>query len=313
MIDLSVLPGPNEALRCADYTRGLALDPGGTAIHADVIIGVEIPRPWPKPVFDHPLLPGVPGLVSKASRRTRVLAAVPADSESFAIIRYERTVTGTTRQEWVGESPETLAADLLAVLSGDDPLNAAAAPESATPEVWICTQGSHDMCCGADGTRLANDAHEITPDLVIRRVSHTGGHRFAPTALTMPSGRMWAYLDPDGLAGIVSRNGDPTSLGERCRGWWGAAPGPAQVAERALLGAHGWAIDDSVRTVHAVGGGDQGDDSTAFRITIEGEFSASYLAKVRVARELPAIACRAAGGEPYKTAHEYELVSFERE
>lgn len=312
MIDLTVLPGSEEALRCADYTRGLAVDPGGTAIHADVIIGIDVPLPWPKPVFDHVLLQGVGQFVEAAPRRTRVLAAVPTNSDQFSIVRYERTASGTSRTEWIGDSPEIVAADLPAVIAGSEP-SAAMADSTEAPEVWICTQGSHDMCCGSDGTRLANDLSEGWPHMKIRRVSHTGGHRFAPTALTMPSGRMWAYLDPVGLSDIITRGGDPASLAERCRGWWGAAPGAAQFAERALLGIHGWAIDEAGRSIQKLEADELGAGLERFRIKVEGATPVTYVADVAVARELPTIACHTPGGQPYKRAYEYELASFDRE
>lgn len=306
MLDLTVLPAEDESVRCADFTRGLEVDPGGTAIRADRLIVAETPLPWPKPVFGHPLLADVPDLVAAAAVPTRVLAAVPErDPDHLAVVAYDRVAGGAVRSAWTADEA-TLGATLRAVVHGDEP-EAAEPVVEATPvaEVWICAQGSHDLCCGADGTRLAMDIADRWDDVVVRRVSHTGGHRFAPTAITLPDGRMWAYLDPTGLHEILTRTGDPAALAERCRGWWGAAPGPAQVAERALLGMAGWAWELAPRSAEVV---DETDGVTTVRLEAGEPPARVWHARVRVARNVPTIACRAPGGLPAKPGVEFELI-----
>jgi hypothetical protein len=306
VLDLTVLPAEDQSVRCADFTRELLVDPGGTAIRADRLIVVETPLPWPKPVFAHPLLVDVPDLVADAPIPTRVLAAVPeGDADHLAIVAYDRMPGGASRQAWTVDEA-TLAASLRAVIHGADPEAADVVVDAApAAEVWVCAQGSHDLCCGADGTRLAMDIAGRWDDVVVRRVSHTGGHRFAPTAITLPDGRMWAYLDPAGLHDILTRTGDPAALAERCRGWWGAAPGPAQVAERALLSMAGWAWELAPRSAEVI---DETDGVTTVRIEAGEAPARVWHARVRVGRHVPTIACRAPGGLPAKPGVEYELI-----
>lgn len=305
------LPAPHEAPRCADFTRDLAVDPGGTAIRADVLIAAELPLPWPKPVFDHPALAGVRDAMVTSARPSRVLAAVPRDTGALEVVRHER-IDGGSRRTALRTDLAGLAATVIALLEGDVDQGEPVGEHHPEREVWICTQGSHDSCCGSDGTRLALDVEERFQDVVVRRVSHTGGHRFAPTALTLPDGRMWGYLDPDGLAAILRRDGDPASVADRCRGWWGAETGPAQVAERGLLWHTGWTWELAPRWTETVS---QVDDVTIVDVHAgerpDGSPLASWRSRVGVARQVATIACRAPGGQPAKPALEYELLDFE--
>jgi hypothetical protein len=311
MDELSVLPAAGETPRCADFTRGLAVDPAGTAIRADHLVAAELPLPWPKPVFVHPALSGVRDAMAAAPVPTRVLAAVPGQPDELRVVCYRRTDGLPERTEW-RTNAQALAATVNTVVAGAVPTDAEPVDEvEPAAEVWICTQGSHDSCCGRDGTILVNDVTDLFRDVRIRRVSHTGGHRFAPTALTLPDGRMWAYLDPEGLGQILRQTGDPAALSERCRGWWGADAGPAQVAERALLSTHGWAWEYAPRSAEVIS--DDGDVTTVevtAGIDSHGEAVKRWIALVRVARQVPSISCRAPGGLPVKPGVEYELVDF---
>lgn len=307
---LQLLPAEDEAVRCADFAESIALDPAGTAIAANLIVLVETPLPWPKPVFDHPALVGVPGKFTSSLGKTRTLAFVPiendassadhqGDAETTRVFTYWRD--GGTTQSRV-HRPADLPAffdDLATTHPGE--LSNEAGPETA---VLICTQGSHDVCCGSEGTKLAKQADLLLPDVTTFRVSHTGGHRFSPTALTFPDGRMWASLDIKALDGIVRRTYDPKTVAVLCRGWWGAAVGPSQVAERAAFAVEGWDIDSRDRHVEIVA---SGDDWWTVEVTTP---IATYRADIQIGRMVPSIACRAVGGLPAKPGREYALTGF---
>src|SRR6185503_21046334 len=62
------------------------------------------------------------------------------------------------------------------------------------PLLLVCTHGRRDRCCALDGRALVRalvDAGE--PD--VWECSHLGGHRFAPTALVLPTGYLYGRLD----------------------------------------------------------------------------------------------------------------------
>ena len=316
-MDPTLLPAVDEIMRCADHARGLAVDPGGSAVTADVLIAVEVPLPWPKPVFAHPLLHGIDRLAAEAPVPARVLAAVPAEPASAmsTVVAYRRRDASMVRTE-VRVDVADIGDVVRAVLAGP------AGPEAhdlaapvAPPEVWVCTQGSHDSCCGREGTRLAGDVIAAGTDVVVRRVSHTGGHRFAPTALTLPDGRMWGYVDPVLVDDVINRRGNPADLAERCRGWTGAPAGVAQMAERAVFAAVGWSLDEARRRITVIHGeGDAGSAAASVQVHAawpDGS-AGTWEVDVAVTREVPTIACREPGGLPAKPGREYGVTRLER-
>lgn len=74
----------------------------------------------------------------------------------------------------------------------------------------------------------------------IWRVSHLGGHRFAPTAIELPTLRQWAFLTPEAAERILSRCGDCSELRRHYRGWAGLGSAWEQVLEREVLDREGW-------------------------------------------------------------------------
>jgi hypothetical protein len=321
-MDLSLLPAVDEIIGCADHARRLAVDPGGSAISADVLIAVEVPLPWPKPVFDHPLLRGIDRAAVDASVPARVLAAVPLDAAASdtAVLAYRRRGATMVRTE-VRVDPADIASAVQAVL--DDPTAAGDTgpdgdggdADQSRPELWVCTQGSHDSCCGRDGTRLAIDVAAAGIDVVVRRVSHTGGHRFAPTALTLPDGRMWGYVDPTLVDEVINRSGTPGGLAERCRGWTGASTGFAQMAERAVFADVGWSLDQARREITVLDPPGDASPETAtvqVRVTLPDGATTTHEVGIAMLREVPTIACREPGGLPAKPGREYGITSLRR-
>ena len=311
-----LLPDADQSIRCAEHARTIAVDPGGTAIRADRVILVATPGPWPKPALGHPLLAGLAEVLASNPVPTRLLAASGAPFAGWAdglgevpVVVFERRGEGATERRFVVDGPGELVLWGRALVAGDD-VSGWAVPTAdtgvlgdhpAAAAVLICTQGSHDVCCGSEGERFASSAEAAGFD--VYRVSHTGGHRFAPTALTMPDGRMWADLDIPTLTAIVNRTGDAADVLNRCRGWWGADTGPAQVAERAILAEIGWLLDETERTVTVIPGLSAGDDEP---IAVSVQAGAdTWDVHLRQGRTVPTIKCRAPGGLPAKAAREY--------
>lgn len=296
---LALLPDRGTAPRCAPHAREIEVDPVGSALAVDVIVTVELALPWPKPVFTHPVLDGLRPTLSTAAGEARILATVPQAGAGRTIRVWQRTPDGA--RAVVVDRGDTTPADALASLLTEG-LDAFAGvhgvePTSAEPAILICTQGSHDVCCGSEGARLADAATSVWPATAVHRVSHTGGHRFAPTALTLPDGRMWAFLDATDLPALAAGDPDPDHLATRCRGWWGAAGGAAQAAERAVWQRTG--SNDPRRTVAGRGGGE---------FTVTDPSGPGWIVRVEPGREIPTIACRADGGLPAKPGREWRVV-----
>jgi hypothetical protein len=307
-----LLPGPEESVRCAEHARSIDVDPGGTAIRADRIVLVETPLPWPKPALAHPAIAEFASLLAGSAIPTRLLAWVPRrggeGGAGTGVAVFDR-VGGSARERRYRATSDQQLHDLGLGLAGAPTslsrLLPTAEREVAGPAVLICTQGSHDVCCGSEGTRLAVEL-EAEPGVELFRVSHTGGHRFAPTAMTLPDGRMWGGLDAGFVRRALAGDGDPGAMARQCRGWWGAEQGAAQVAERAVFAEVGWSFNHHERDVVVT---ERADGWTTCTVrSPEGRWDV----EVVEGREVPTIACRQPGGQPVKPAQEYQVSSVTR-
>jgi hypothetical protein len=216
------------------------LDPGGSAPRCDVFVLVEHPLPWASEIDDDPQLAAVREAVSarlgpEVSLRVQALAADTATEERRVIVYAtgDAPFRGYGRREGCGTPGEL--ADLAARLVSEGPPDPVL---GGVTDVLICTHGARDSCCGSLGTRLWR---EMVGTLGVRvwRTSHTGGHRFAPTAITLPDGNYWAYLEPLLLVGIVERSLAAEVGASLLRGCAAFSP-LGQVADREILAIHGW-------------------------------------------------------------------------
>lgn len=126
--------------------------------------------------------------------------------------------------------------DWTALAEGDRDAVTRSLPGSApaAPTLLVCTNGRRDVCCAVRGRPLAAAAHRVAPGRTWE-VSHTGGHRFAPTAVLLPWGQTYARLDESGAAAVLAASltgHTPTELlGPRHDRGRSGLPGPAQCAE----------------------------------------------------------------------------------
>lgn len=76
-----------------------------------------------------------------------------------------------------------------------DALLASAPPNPKLGELWlVCTHGTRDRCCAKWGMPVFEALRQRDPERVWQS-SHLGGHRFAPTFLTLPDGLLWGRFD----------------------------------------------------------------------------------------------------------------------
>jgi len=287
MTDLDV------TLRCAPWTRAQGVDPIGSAGWFDAVLLVEWPLPWPTDVAEIPAL-----ALASADPRARVMTVVPqADggaADGLTRVVHRRRV-GTNRLEGVdhrvaqAEVPELLARLLDAI--HEDTIGWSSAVGVAPPEVLVCAHGRRDPCCGRWGTLLHVELAARSTAARVWRGSHTGGHRFAPTAITFPEGRAWAYVDADLLDGVIARTSDlhellPHDRGTTALDMW------AQVVERALFGRAGWAwLDHEVSDVRT----DVADDGRSAVVqvawTAPDGSTGRATGEVVVTRTIPVLVC----------------------
>ena len=273
-----------SGLLCSSRARDQHLDPIGTAGCYRGYLLVEWPLPWPRDLSEDPALAPVVALVRSAGMRLQGLVPALA-GEPSRVIAYRWPANGGARFERtemaVGRGEVIAAA--LAIL--DEPPNV-----DETTDVLVCTHGTRDRCCGSFGTVLAKellaDPRQLGKDVRVWRTSHTGGHRFAPTAVVLPQGSAWAFCDKETLARIVQRSGPIDDLLPRYRGCGGMASPAVQALERAVLREVGWLLFDMTRHGAELGGGRTElvvEDPSGERLVWE--------AVVSIGREVPAPSC----------------------
>ena len=163
------------------------------------------------------------------------------------------------RQEW-SVDPDRVTELCRAIVSGSDRAraefdDARADVDAVVTDLFVCTHGRRDVCCGGSGSELYAEVAERfahLEDVRIWRVSHTGGHRFAPTALSFPDGYAWAHLDADVVGRLLRNELDLAPLAAHCRGWSRLASPPMQVADREGLVRFGRDWATSTRTARVV-------------------------------------------------------------
>lgn len=297
----------DPAFRCSPWTQAQGVDPIGSAPTFDALVLVEWPLPWPHDVAEIPELAAaaaVPGV--------RVMTVVPNHDEGgdglVRVVHHRRTATnrlvGVDHRVPRVDVPELLATITAAPAS--DHAELASAVGAAPPEVLVCGHGRRDACCGRWGTLLHVELAARWEGVRVWRCSHTGGHRFAPTAITLPDGRAWAYVSAGVLDDVVRRRGDLAAVLAHDRGTSSLDPW-AQVVERALLGHHGWSWLDrdvtEVRTDVTAGG-----HSARVRLIWEGGSAWGY---VEIARFVPVLTCGEPPEHATKQSADYALRTLE--
>jgi hypothetical protein len=152
----------------------------------------------------------------------------PASTRTLLIARTEPGASwlAARRIDEVAALPQALDLDaLLAVPSAPSDLPGEALPTPALA-LLVCTNAKRDQCCAVLGRPLAASlaarAASGGDGLSVWETSHTSGHRFAPTYVSLPDG--YLFGGPDAEQGTV----------DACRGR-SSLPSAAQVAELAVL------------------------------------------------------------------------------
>jgi hypothetical protein len=296
----------HDNLACAPAFRAETVAPVGSIDGCDMHVLVEIPLPWPSDIAAHPCV------AELASRPLRVQALVPGPGSTpraRRVIVYRRAgdlFRGFARTEVVSNDTE-LVRNIEAVLR--DPAPQDGTDSGSVVDALVCSHGRRDRCCGSEGTRLVQ-ALAPQPFTTARlwRTSHTGGHRYAPTALTFPDGYAWAYLSPETLSGIVTRRLPAREAARLTRGC-SAFRGPwAQVADAEGLALFGWEWMSTDRRCATVDDVSERSGPDRRLVTFEfGAAQARLLVLVEATRTVSVPLCGGAGASG-KSCTEYRVV-----
>lgn len=223
-----------DGTRCAQRARAQQEPLAGTAPVASRWVCLEHRGAWPRDVGAHPD-PAIAGFAARASA---------AGYRPLLVRRPGRAAPGPIRLHLAETAPGGTHATCLTV-DGPHDLTCVPLPRSGPlpgepvrdPLLLVCTHGRRDRCCAVDGRALAA-AVVATGERDVWECSHLGGHRFAPTALVLPTGYLYGRLDP--ATALAARKA--AALGEvetglsRGRSTWSPAGQVAELAVRELTG-----------------------------------------------------------------------------
>lgn len=214
----------------------------GTAPVARRWICVEQRTAWPRDLTAHPE-PALAALAAAPGWRLLLIRRPGRRGESGApsTVYLADTTPGRARVTTFSvDGPDALA-DLRLPAEGE-PLPGAPVLD---PLLLVCTHGRRDRCCAVDGRALATAVVDAGEQHVWE-CSHLGGHRFAPTALVLPTGYAYGRLDP--ATAIAARKaaypGEVDITSCRGRSTWSPA---GQVAELAVRSATGLRDADALQ------------------------------------------------------------------
>jgi hypothetical protein len=244
---------------CSLLAQAQGFDPAGRATPEDVYLVIELPLPWPYSIYDAGLLPAeLLALLDRtweaATERLQVVFIAPDETysrPSHRRVLYLRRASSPAaqfdRQEYlIPEAALTALATALleqpADLSRFAPYREQEAKGEGVRDLLVCTHGAVDAACGKFGyptyRLLRNQFAE--PELRVWRASHFGGHICAPTLLSFPDGRVWAFIGAEQAEPLARWTGDPHSLYGHYRGWALLDHPMAQVLEREVWMREGW-------------------------------------------------------------------------
>ena len=222
---------------CALLSRELGEDLGGSAPEARGWIAMEHPGPWERDVASTPGLGTVAGHLAVPGVRLQLIRPVRHQHVTLPQPGGHTVLLAHGATDPAGRWTERLVVPDLDSLAGLDPTvvlrpvpPGLGAP--VTHDVWlVCTHARRDACCALHGRPVAAALDAAGTE--VWETTHTGGHRFAATAIVLPDGLSLGRLDtvdPVEVAADLARGVLPAALLRgRC-----AAPRAAQAAEVAL-------------------------------------------------------------------------------
>lgn len=255
----SAVPVMSESTMCSLVALDRRLDPIGTAAgRFGRHLFVEVALPWSRNVvqssgFPPPLIE-LEKRAQEQGRPVRLLAIAPDGAYSIEghtrIIYLRRPAEPFAEflcDEWVVPDERLpLFAEALARSPEElDHFRTYQRERQGVRDVLVCTQGSRDACCGKFGYELyetlrARAGKPGDDSVRVWRVSHVGGHRFAPTVIELPELRQWGHVTPELMSAILDRTGDFGAVKRHYRGWAGLLSPWEQVLEREVLELEGW-------------------------------------------------------------------------
>lgn len=178
------------SLFCAEASEAAGEPLAGTAAHARLWIGIEENGVWDAKALKSPGLEPIRDALDRWSK---------IDGSRLQLVKRAGAPTDDRRTVFVARldgEPKLVEAHLTdAEIDALDPLQVLDEADARAPVHWVCTHGKRDRCCALHGITFYSAMVEAGAD--VWQTSHLGGHRFAATMVTLPSGICHGRLTPD--------------------------------------------------------------------------------------------------------------------
>jgi hypothetical protein len=244
----------------------------GTSPHARLWVLVEQPGPWGRDALVESRLPVEIGRALAAAAdgrpaRVGLIRSVGAHVDTGGGSRRLLVARTDAGRAWlasrrVDDVRSLTHLDVDALLDADASPTDLPGDPAPTPQraLLVCANAKRDQCCAVLGRPLAAAlAQDLSgADTEVWETSHTGGHRFAPTFVSLPDG--YLFGGPGAASGSV----------DACRGR-SSLPPEAQVAELEVLRRLGPSVPRPLPV-------ERGDDDDTWHVTVGGDV---YLVAVR--------------------------------
>ncbi|MDR7301020.1 sucrase ferredoxin [Haloactinomyces albus] len=235
------------ASRCAALSVALGEPLAGTAAAADTWLCLEQHGPWGRDALTQSHLDAELGaaLAERAdSSGVRVqLIRRPGRHPDAGDGGSRRIYLAHTRPgaSWLRTAESTDPSELLA-LDFDrlaDGKHDHWGDAVTDPVLLVCTNGKRDQCCAVRGRALIEELAG-RHDGALWETTHTGGHRFAPAAVLLPSGYTYGRLDARHADAVLSAACADKVVTDHCRGrsCWDGAGQAAELAVREHAGEY---------------------------------------------------------------------------
>jgi hypothetical protein len=238
-----------KEVSCSDGSLAVGEPMAGTAPYAVSWMALEQNGPWGARAFtDSHLDPTVGRTIEDSATAHHVRPALirrpgphadPAPAPAagpHVLVAHTRPGRTWLLEGTVGGPEDLLATDWAALHDGDLKRVRRSLPSlrpSQRPHLLVCTNAKRDVCCAVKGRPVALGVDTGFPGQVWE-VTHTSGHRFAPTAVLLPAGILHGRLDVAAAGELLraAARGATVLDGSRGRSTWPAAAQAADLAVR---------------------------------------------------------------------------------
>lgn len=227
-----------DGLPCS--TAALEVPLPGSATRVTGWLCIEQPGAWGRDVIGDEVLG--PEITAELAARTKSAKVRPTlirrpGRNEFDGVRTILIASSRPEGSWcerfeITDLKQILDLDLH-LLNGPPPGIGAAVTD---PLILVCAHGKRDQCCARLGRPIAARLAEQHPDRVWE-CSHTGGHRYAPAVVVLPTGLTYGRLDEDSALTMLESadRGEISLTGFRGRSCYTPVEQVAEIAVRQCL------------------------------------------------------------------------------